>query len=222
MKKGALFVLSVSAVSSQAIVIDSFQNGPYDSGIITTVGPLFSATQAGAGIVGGIRETKMQLSANPLGANGGARMTVGGGFMAMSQAPLTDGQYSLFWGNPGNFLNLNLSSETGFKFDLVFNDLAPLKLNVRVGTNGGASSNAIVNLPTVTGGPQTVIVPFSAFVGAASFADVDAIRFFFDPEVSGDFVIGAVSTVPEPGTVAALGAGVLLMLKGRRKKPHTS
>lgn len=207
----------MAGTGAQAIVIDTFQT-PYDSGIVTSVGPLVTNTQAGTGIVGGIRETKMQLSANPLGANGGARMTIGGGFMSVSQAPLTDGQYSLFWGNPGNFLNLNLANETAFKFDLVFNDLSPLRLNFRVGTNGSGSSNAFLNLPVVTSGPQTVIVPFASFAGTANFADVDAIRMFFDPEVSGDFVIGQVSTVPEPGTLAALGLGALMLLRRRSSR----
>ncbi len=218
MKKLFAFAVVAAASQSHAIVVDSFQVGPYDSGIVTTVGPLVTATQVGppAAIIGGIRETKIQLTQNTLGANGGTRMTVGGGFMAVSQSPLTDGQYSLFYGNPGNFLNLNLSNESAFRFTLAFNDLAPLRLNMRVGTNGSGASNAFINLPVVTGPAQTVIVPFASFAGLASFSDVDSIRMFFDTEVAGDFVIGQIETVPEPGTIAALGLGALFLL--RRKK----
>lgn len=221
MKKLTLFLALAACVSAQAIVIDNFQAGPFDSGIVTTVGPLFVNSQVGpnSDIIGGVRETKMQLSQNTLGANGGSRMTVGSGLMAVNQAPLTDGQYSLFYGNPTHLLNLNLSSETAFKFDVLFNDLGPLQLNARIGTSGSGSSNAFLNIPVITSGPQTIIVNFSSFVGSANFADVDSIRFFFDPEVAGDFVIGGITTVPEPNTVLALTlGGVAVLLRKRTKK----
>ncbi|HMS54831.1 MAG TPA: PEP-CTERM sorting domain-containing protein [Fimbriimonadaceae bacterium] len=219
MKFLAVASVLAASLSAHAIVIDSFMAGPYDSGSITSVGPLFTATQNGptTDIIGGIREVKQQLFANPLGTNGGARMTVGSGVMAVSQAPMTDGQYALFYGNPGNFLNKDMSAETAFQFDLLFNDLAPLRLNLRVGTNGFGSSNAIVNLPVVTSGPQTVVVPFAAFTGAAQWNDIDSVRFFFDTETSGDFAIGQISTVPEPTAFAALAIGGYVLLRRRRR-----
>lgn len=219
MKFLAVASVLAASLSAHALVIDSFQAGPYDSGLVTTVGPLFAATQTGptSDIIGGIREVKQQLFANPLGANGGARMTVGSGVMAVSQAPMADGQYSLFYGNPGNFLNQDMTSETAFTFDLLFNDLAPLRLNLRVGTSGFGSSNAVVNLPVVTSGPQTVVVPFTAFTGNAQWNDIDSVRFFFDTETSGDFAIGAISTVPEPTAFAALAIGGFVLFRRRRQ-----
>lgn len=87
-------------------------------------------------------------------------------------------------------------------------------LEVRLSTNGLRPSSALlthsINIASQLNG-TTAFVGFTAGTGSA-YADHDILNWAYSPS----YVVGGISSVPEPGTYALLGLGSLLLLGARR------
>ncbi len=121
-------------------------------------------------------------------------------------------------------LNANLAVVgNAFRISVLFADW-PATARIRVGSRVG---NLLVYSHwsgTIPGGivsSTDAIVPFSAFGGLASFADVDTIRFQLEGAVAGDYSIEEIAVaqtdVPEPATLGLLAVGGVLLLVRRRR-----
>lgn len=203
--------------SSQALLIDDFSSGFYDSGPVTSS---TIAWQNAGSVAGGVRGTLVGFAANPLGEDSRLRITTGQMAIA-SSGVLADNLFQLAYGFAvgstsvgSNPLNLNLSASPIFEADFRFNDI-PQTLNVYLFSNNGAQSGTFST--TVAGGinsTTTISVNASAFGG--NLADVDAIVFEFDTAPGGDFAISNLRAVPEPATLAVLGLGAAALIRRRR------
>jgi hypothetical protein len=108
-------------------------------------------------------------------------------------------------------LNLDLDpmALSTFDFDVSSNGVSGLTLQVQIWTNGAMSSSPVLSVPDGFSG--RFFVPFTLFVGAASFSDVDAILVLLSspPQAAANqtFVLDTLSasSIPEPTSFALLG-----------------
>jgi hypothetical protein len=222
----ALALAACSPLALSAIVIDDFGD-PVPSSF-TNAG-LFESTAAQAGsMIGGARFTGLlcffACDYNPPFS---ARLDVGGGALAVTPPPEGLATTRVLWGNvspnstvfPFASLGLDLTGESAFelRFRNVSADL--LVQFVVVSASGQSDYRPVLNDPGLVlaaGGPQTVTLPFSSFVGAATFGNVTGLAVVlggnngFGTEAAlASFSLDSVSAVPEPGAGALFAAGLL-------------
>jgi len=215
MKTYAIIALLGVATVSHAIMIDDFSTGNVND-------PLSSGsniTHTAAAVPGGFRTISHTIEDNPL--NLSHSVVVINGIFASDNKTLVDSITNVGYGftsigNLGPELNLNLSSESQFKFTILSNDL-PANLSVRV-WNGATSFTSLAHAitPNMVMMTQEITIDFSEF-GLANFSDIDAIAFDLDSSASGDTVIDSFEAVPEPASMIALGLGVAALISRKRK-----
>ena len=210
----SLFVAS----AAHAQVIDSFTDGDFNSGYLSSGSQSVWTNAASA--VGGIRQTGLTVESNTNGDDARLRVIASSGTFAVSNGPGVDSKTTLGYGfatnntTPGSLpLNFNFSNAPKLAFDFTTNDLAQ-SLKVTLYRNDSSSVTRTVTVPTLAG-PTTVMADFTS--DASSLSSVTAMTFSFDTPRDGDFSLRKVTVVPEPGTYAAVGLGMLVMLRRKRK-----
>jgi hypothetical protein len=223
MKKGlALLGLVMVGASSQAMTIDDFMTGSYNSGAIVS-GTVNSWTSAGSAI-GGIRYQSLSVISNPLGGDAKCRVITAPGVLDVSSDSDVDIDYTLGYGYAAsstlvgsNPLNSNFTSIPIIDLNFRTNDLT-LPVTVILYTNGGANSfsrTVNVNAGIFSASPLSYQFDFTA--DAASLGDVDGIKIYFDPAAGGDFSLNGIQAVPEPMSVLAVSLGAIALLRRRKK-----
>ena len=226
----ALVLASCSSLASATVVIDQFSDVTSTSFIN---GGLFesSAAQAGTMIGGGRFEGLLCFFACDFNAPFYAQLSVGGGALAVTPPPAGLATTRVLWGDvspnstvfPLAPLALDLSAEGAF--ELKFNSVtAPLLVQFAVVSAGGQSVySPVLNNPGVVlqaGGAQTLLLPFSGFVGAASFGAIKGLGLVLGgnngsgteaalASFSLDSVLAVPVPVPEPGAAVMWLAGLL-------------
>lgn len=218
--KGLLFFGFIALAStSNAVLIDDFSTGAYNTGYFSSGS--IDAWNAGASVLGGIRYVGVSIVGNPLGNDARLRVQPAFSTLQFSSEAQVDADVTLGYGFANgsfsvgsNALNFDLSAKPKIEFKFSANDVA-MPANVRLYTNNGSSfyDRSI----TIPGGispssPQSVAFDFSS--SAALLTDVDSIIVSFNPALGGDFSVTSISAVPEPITLAVLSLGLL----GLRKK----
>lgn len=218
MRASVAFAAATLTAAAQAFtVIDNFNSGDVNFSI--NAGTAASA-QAGT-MVGGSRLINLGTQSNPFGRQ--ITATVVNGNLSFSSQALFDGFGSAAYGFTGDpnsptfaDLNLNLSADNAFEFDVLLNDQpADLTVSLRSASqNGGLFTDAVSIIPNGSG-PYTV--NFAAF-GAFDFSDVDQIVFEIDGGTANDITLAEFRAVPEPATLGALAAGALLAAARKKRQ----
>ncbi len=224
-----LGLIAASAASSLAtIVIDDFATGAYFRSISSG-----SAVESQAGgMLGGQRDTLLRIQtpgANPLLT---LEMLIGGGIQFSSSAATVDGMCGLQWdGNGGaaeevgvvpgfaDFndiagLGMSFLGEDRFRVQFLYADQTmAIQMVVR---SGGIDyvANHLYTYSVVNDHDDFL---FSEFAGA-NMGAVQSVTVRFDPPTSGDFALLGVAAVPEPGSLAALALGALVLARKRRSR----
>lgn len=229
-----------TSLASAAVLIDDFSDGPTG---YTNAG-LFESSAAQAGsMVGGARfDGLLCFFACDYNPPYRASLSIGAGVLSVTPPPAGLATTRVVWGNislnsnvyPLASLGLDLSSETAFKLDFGAITDQLLVQFVVVSASGQSDYRPVLNNPGVVlqpGASQTLLLPFSSFVGSATFSNVSglavvlggnngygterALASFTLDEVS---VVGA--PVPEPSSAALLLAGLAGAAALRRR--HSS
>lgn len=213
---GTLAALVVPAHA--VVVIDDFSTGDVSAGINSGMGYFF---QNGS-MVGGDRLAFLQVTGNPFGLNVDVDVTTG--TLSFSKESGVDGIGQVRYGfmpsgdnSAFEDLNLDLSGESAFKVTVLNNDLAGLlRLRVRSSTqNSGMYMISTQNIGVINSSTD-VYFDFNSFSGF-DFSDVDQIVLEFNTPAGGDITIDTFEAVPEPATLALLGAGALAISRRRKQ-----
>jgi hypothetical protein len=220
--KGILTIgLVLTSVSSQAIVVDNFLSGSYDSGGISSGS---DNSWISATVLGEIRYQNLSVTSNPLVGTAKCRVITSPGVLEVSTDTDVDVNYTLGFGYAtsslvpaSNQLNQNFSTIPFINLGVRTNDIAQ-PVTITLFTNGGANSYS--RTLTVGGGivspaPVNYLFDFSSV--AANLGDVDGIKIFFDPAPGGDFSLNGVQAVPEPASLSVLALCSILILKRKKK-----
>ena len=221
--KGLIFIgLIALGATAQAVVIDDFMTGSYNSGAITS--GTVNNWSAAASAIGGIRYDSLTVTSNPLLGDSKCRVITNPGVLEVSTDTDVDINFTLGYGfanssstPASNPLNTNFMSSPIVRLDFRTNDLT-MPVTVTLYTNGG--TNSFTRTATVVGGifsAAPVAYQFDFTSDAASLGDVDGIKIFFDPAPSGDFSLNGIQAVPEPMSITAVSLGALVLLRRRKK-----
>lgn len=218
MKKIALLALLAVGAGAQAVLLDGFVDGSYNSGYLTNVGDS-AINWSAATVVGGIRATYISVLANDdaedarlrvrgLVENGSYSVSAGPGVSVFAQLG-----YGYDFNNNigGNDLNLDLTATNQIRLGFHVNDL-DLDTTVILVSNGaviGAQNKVIA------GGQEHFSEVFT--FGGGGLADVDQILVNFYNTPSGDWSLKNVEAVPEPASMAILGLGLAAFAKRRNR-----
>lgn len=213
---------AVVTTGADALVLDDFMTGAYSKTIQSGTDLAF---QSGS-MIGGIRNTFLEVQDNPFGED--FHFEVGNGLAVISSGAGLNGYMSLSygWESDGgggrrrrdlhyNFVDSGIDR---FKLQFQRNDL-PLLVTVVVESGSGNGRSSFQRV--VLGGRNSPFVEeflVSSLSGNADIADIDQIEWGFDSIDSGDYVIGKLEAVPEPASMAVLGAGLAFLAARRRTK----
>lgn len=222
MKGLVLIGLTVAAASANAVLVDDFLTGSYNSGAFTS--GTQSAWTSASSAIGGIRYTALTITANPLVGDAKTRVITTPGVLEVSTDADVDTALTLGYGYASSSttaasspLNLDLTGNSLIAVNFRTNDVAQ-PASVTIYTNGGASSftrNLAIAGGIVSASPQTYVFDFSS--DAANLGDVDGISFSFDPTAGGDFSLNSINAVPEPMSLAVLSIGAAALLRRKKK-----
>jgi hypothetical protein len=224
-----LALLLPHAIANATVLIDDFADANSTSFINAG---LFESTAVQAGsMVGGARlEGLLCYFACDYNPPYRASLTISGGTMAVAPPLAGLATTRVLWGNtspnstvfPFASLGLNLSGESAFRLD--FGAIsAPLLVQFVVVSAGGQSDyRPVLNNPGLVlqaGAARSVLLPFSSFVGAATFSNIAGLAVVlggnngYGTEAAlASFsldAVSAVSAVPEPGQAVLLLLGML-------------
>jgi len=232
-------IFSVASATAAPVLIDDFSQPNPDSFFVISAlnpDPYLHKTTA-AGILGGQRDMLIDVQGAPglttaVGSIGAGRLDFG------SSGPVTaylqyDGVDVDVIGPPaaltdGGALGGNLTGGgTNNQFRLSFNNIDggvianPLKVSLNLNGPGGTASFSGTIPESAL--PTTYSVPFSSFAtaGSFSFASVSSLLVTLNavPAASNvDFELTRIETVPEPGTLALCGLGMVGLLLWRRNR----
>ena len=210
-------LLMFSSVAGAQIVVDDFSSGgplaQFGSGTNTQ-------TTAGPGIIGGTRIDTLEVP-NIVGAFMGI-LGFDGNF-EVGQGSMDEIAGSLFYNSLGGVDLTDGGTLNAFQLDFVSSDDDlnsidnSLELSV---TSNGVTSSQFISIPANNSLPTPTFVDFVDF-GGVDFTAVDALELAFDfaSNPGTDFALAsieAVNAIPEPGSLAVLSLGSLVLLRRRR------
>lgn len=220
---------SFSVAAHAGFVIDDFSDGAIS--VTTDSTNNFAATSASASVLGGTRYLGQTFN----GPSRRSAAAVADGSLNVSTPSGSLTETALIYGNAvgtavnvsgtpdwyvGNGSDLSFGVNNKFRFDFLSNE-RNLNLTLVLQQNG---VNYTTYKKTIAGdqfSPFSVLVTASDIMGTigagASMTGFDTLYVRFDSAVSGDFELGSIQAVPEPGTMAALGLGAVAMLRRRKK-----
>lgn len=224
-----LGLVSVAAMS-QAVVIDTFGGNQFAQ--FSVDGYSVNASPVGTIASASARTFSADITANPnnrfirmQNTSGNLVIQTGSGVAgsafiiltgALNNGAPNSGSSSFPVLSDHTPMNLDLSGYNALEIDYLGNDQASTGISVVVYDNMFANSDvsAVFN-PTVGNG--TLIIPFSSIFSTVPANSVGLIGLRVGLPNGNDIAFGEVRAVPEPGTMIAMGAGLLALARRRRK-----
>ena len=223
-----LFALLVfSSAANAEILIDDFDTGASLSQFFIgglTPAPVGPETTISPDILGGQRIHTLNVPPVPNAFSGLAAFNVGGD----SNFSITQGSEdqlvtTLFYDSLGGVDLTDGGDLNSFELNFQSTDsVLPIEdvLELTVVDSAGASVTQSITIPpnpAVDPLSQPTVVGFSQFAGA-NFTSVESLTLTFDfaADLGGDLELGSFSAVPEPGSLALLSMGSLILLRRRR------
>lgn len=231
-KLAAAAALVVVATGAHALgVVDTFSvdQGPVADGTINGLA-VWAAQVSDAGILGGHRDMfvdKQNGNASPLRE---VRAFVDSGVFSYSEPPAVGGRATVRWDGiatggavaTGGLGGVNLlAMGTGFEVGVLFADHNfPIRFDVW--TWNGAMYAQSSSTQVIATGPGNYTFLWGSFAPGANFSQVGAVQMTLanDPVLQAlDIDIDFVQIrIPEPGTLALVGAALLGLAAARRRK----
>lgn len=231
-KLAAAAALVIAATGAHALgVVDTFtvNQGPVADGTINGI-PVWAAQVSDAGIMGGHRDMFVDKQNGNPAILREVKTFVDSGVLSYQEPPAVGGRAIVRWDgaatggavDTGGLGGLNLlAMGTGFEVGVLFADHAfPIRFDVWT-WNGAMYAQSTHTLPVLSG-PGNYTFLWTSFAPGANFSQVGAIQMTLanDPilqalDIDIDFVQ---IRIPEPGTLALVGAALLGLAAARRRK----
>jgi hypothetical protein len=215
----AIVAASFTAQLASALVIDTFtdQQSVLQTGVGTT-----SNTVVAPGALGGFRFGSVNVTAGA-GAGSISVNNVIPGAVAVSSNAGVNANFNIAYGTSAPLAADLTVGGNAFLIQVLSSDIGSVNNSLTI-TTGAASSTAAFTVPSLvgqTGGPATpysILVPYSSFVGTASFTNVSTIDIDLNTPSNGDWAVQyfATASVPEASSVGLLAPIGLLLARRRR------
>jgi hypothetical protein len=217
--------------AAATVLIDDF--GDTSTTTFTNAGLFESAAVQAGTMVGGARfDGLLCFFACDYNPPYRATLTISGGALSVTPPPEGLATTRVLWGNvspnstvfPFASLGLNLSGESAFRLDFGAISAPLLVQLVVVSASGQSDYRPVLNNPGMVlpaGGARSVLLPFAAFVGAATFSNIAGVAVVlggnngFGTEAAlASFsldAVSAVSAVPEVNQALLLLLGLVCL-----------
>ncbi|MBX9585349.1 MAG: PEP-CTERM sorting domain-containing protein [Gemmataceae bacterium] len=205
---GAMAVALATALAAPAsagitLVIDDYTAGPLT---LTQTGVgVMSATQGGlppANVLGGERETTLNVTASDFGLSTSLDILTGPGIQSVSNDAGNSSIVTQTYDGAGSAglggIDLTANGGSFFLFGVISSDLG-VTITINVEDTLGNTSTMSQAIP----GPGLLAFDFGSFLGSADFTSADSIQVVFNAPRDADYVVDffGVAGVPEPASV---------------------
>lgn len=224
----SMAALSLFSSGAQAFLIDDFDS--YQSVFVMSAAPTSKVdVLADTAVLGGWRKIGVVKTAggtgftNAVAAEANADLSNPNTFQ-VSNGTYSDSTVTLTWdGNGAGLGGIDITdagAAAGIFISLLVTDLPQTSLRFDAVSSSGASSATMLFTSAKAG--VDVFLPFSGFVGAANFSQLNSLRLTLDGAVGWDAafdsvrtsaapLVASTTTVPEPASLALLGLGLMLL-----------
>ncbi len=205
--------------SAVPITIDNFTDpGPAPPAGLATpgvtqtgVGSMSGSNSGLGGVLGGVRDFNLTVTAAAVPALDGANLEIAAGFIDFDATGAGDGEFTLTYDAGGMGLGADFSTQAGIQIDITLLTGVPTPVTLTLMDGSGPAAVASTSLTAL--GPQLLSFAFNGATfsnfGSLNLGNIESIGLFVNPPTAGELRIDTIDTfevIPEPGSLALWGA----------------